>query len=54
VSAGGTELRGWAVRPMALEDIGPVAAELRVILELHAATAAVAFHPGPELGHTEL
>jgi beta-galactosidase len=131
VSAGGTELRGWAVRPMTLEDIAPVAAELRgrperhpatlawqlggpafaravfelaeaadlylstsgwgkgiawvngfclgrywsrgpqrtlyvpgpatrpgvnelIILELHAASAAVAFRPGPELGHTEL
>jgi beta-galactosidase len=25
-----------------------------IILELHAASAAVAFHPGPDLGHTDL
>jgi beta-galactosidase len=29
VSAGGAELRGWEVRPMTLEDIAPVAVELR-------------------------
>jgi beta-galactosidase len=25
-----------------------------IILELHAASGAVAFHPGPDLGHTDL
>jgi hypothetical protein len=25
-----------------------------IILELHAASVAVAFRPGPDLGHTEL
>jgi hypothetical protein len=25
-----------------------------IILELQAASVAVAFHPGPDLGHTEL
>jgi beta-galactosidase len=133
VSVGGTELRGWNVRPMPLEDITAVARALRdrpeadrqpaapagqlpgpafargvfdlteaadlylstdgwgkgfawvngfclgrywsrgpqralyvpgpatrpganelIILELHAASVAVAFRPGPDLGHTEL
>jgi hypothetical protein len=51
----GTEVLSFSGRTLYVPgpDTRPGGNEL-IILELHAASAAVAFHPGPDLGHTDL